>query len=94
MKHQLDFEKPIIELQSKLDDLRKQPQTRSLDVNFVEEIKLIESHLKIKLTRGTLGMGLPYIGSSILMNSHGFIVSDHSSGIEISDADQALGYID
>jgi translation initiation factor 6 len=59
-----------------------------------EEIKLIESHLKIKLTRGTLGMGLPYISSSLLLNSNGFIVSDRSSGIEIADADAALGYID
>lgn len=59
-----------------------------------EEIKLIEAHLKIKLTRGTLGMGLPYISSSIILNNNGFIVSDHSSGIEIADADVALGYID
>jgi translation initiation factor 6 len=59
-----------------------------------EEIKLIETHLKIKLTKGTLGMGLPYISSSLILNNKGFIISDHSSGIEIADADQALGYID
>src|SRR6266702_262490 len=28
MKHQLDFEKPIIELQNKLDELKKHPETR------------------------------------------------------------------
>jgi len=56
------------------------------------EIAIIEKHLKIKLTTGTLGMGLPYISSSLILNTHGFIVSDRSSGIEIADADQALGY--
>jgi translation initiation factor 6 len=59
-----------------------------------EEISIIEKHLKIKLTRGTLGMGLPYISSSLILNSKGFIISEYSSGIEIADADQALGYID
>ena len=49
MKHQLDFEKPIIELQGKLDDLRKHPETHSMGVNFEEEIKLIEA--KIEETR-------------------------------------------
>lgn len=46
MKHQLDFEKPIIELQNKLDELRKHPETHSLGVSFEEEIKLIERKLE------------------------------------------------
>jgi acetyl-CoA carboxylase carboxyl transferase subunit alpha len=45
MKHQLDFEKPIIELQNKLDELRKHPETHSLDISFEEEIRLIEKKL-------------------------------------------------
>jgi acetyl-CoA carboxylase carboxyl transferase subunit alpha len=49
MKHQLDFEKPIIELQSKLDELKKHRETHSLDVSFDEEIGLIEK--KIAETR-------------------------------------------
>ena len=49
MKHQLDFEKPIIELQNKLEDLRKHPETHSLGISFEEEIKLIE--VKIAETR-------------------------------------------
>lgn len=44
MKHQLDFEKPIIELQTKLDELRKHPH--SLGVSFEEEIKQIEAKLE------------------------------------------------
>ena len=49
MKHQLDFEKPIIELQRKLEELKKHPETQSLGVSFDEEILLMEK--KIEETR-------------------------------------------
>jgi acetyl-CoA carboxylase carboxyl transferase subunit alpha len=45
MKHQLDFEKPIIELQNKLEELRKHPETHSPDLSREEEIRLIEKKL-------------------------------------------------
>jgi len=47
MKHQLDFEKPIIELQRKLDELKKHPEMHGL--NFDEEVVQIEK--KIAETR-------------------------------------------
>jgi acetyl-CoA carboxylase carboxyl transferase subunit alpha len=46
MKHQLDFEKPIIELQNKLEELRAQPEKHSLGISFDEELKLIEKKLE------------------------------------------------
>ena len=46
MKHQLDFEKPIIELQNKLEDLRRHPEKHSLGISFEEEIQLIEKKLE------------------------------------------------
>jgi len=46
MKHQLDFEKPIIELQNKLDELRGHPEKHSMDISFEEEIQLIEKKLE------------------------------------------------
>ncbi|MFN7141989.1 MAG: acetyl-CoA carboxylase carboxyltransferase subunit alpha, partial [Limisphaerales bacterium] len=49
MKHQLDFEKPIIELQRKLEELKKHPETHSIGISFEEEIALIEK--KIEETR-------------------------------------------
>src|SRR6186713_3644855 len=49
MKHQLDFEKPIAELQSKLEELKKHRETHSIGVNFEEEIATIER--KIAETR-------------------------------------------
>jgi acetyl-CoA carboxylase carboxyl transferase subunit alpha len=49
MKYQLDFEKPILELQRKLDDLKKHPEDHSLSVSFEEEVAAIEK--KIEETR-------------------------------------------
>jgi acetyl-CoA carboxylase carboxyl transferase subunit alpha len=49
MKHQLDFEKPIVELQNKLEELKKHPETHSLGISFEDEIRQIEK--KIEETR-------------------------------------------
>jgi acetyl-CoA carboxylase carboxyl transferase subunit alpha len=46
MKHQLDFEKPILELQRKLDDLKKHPETHSMGISFEEEVALIEKKIQ------------------------------------------------
>jgi acetyl-CoA carboxylase carboxyl transferase subunit alpha len=49
MKHLLDFEKPIFELQKKLDDLKKHPEAHGMDLSLEDEIRLIER--KITETR-------------------------------------------
>src|SRR5438093_6186498 len=49
MKHQLDFKKPIVELQHKLEELKKHPETHSLDISLEQEVELIEG--KIEETR-------------------------------------------
>src|SRR5712691_4326015 len=46
MKHQLDFEKPIVELQHKLDELKKHPETHSLETSFEEEVSLTEKKIE------------------------------------------------
>src|SRR6202521_2046850 len=46
MRHQLDFEKPIAELQHKLEELKKHPETHSLGISFEEEVVLIEKKLE------------------------------------------------
>jgi acetyl-CoA carboxylase carboxyl transferase subunit alpha len=46
MKHQLDFEKPIAELQRKLDELKKHPETHSLGVSAEEELASLEKTLE------------------------------------------------
>src|SRR2546425_3442324 len=52
MKHQLDFERPIAELQRKLEELTKHREAHDLGVNFDEEIARIEA--KIAETRKQL----------------------------------------
>lgn len=49
MKHQLDFEKPIVELQNKLAELKEHPETHSLGISFEDEIRQIQK--KIEETR-------------------------------------------
>src|SRR5882757_6067784 len=56
MKHYLDFEKPIVELQRKLEDLKRHPETHSLGISFDAEIKQIEN--KIEETRGQIFLNL------------------------------------
>ena len=56
MKHRLDFEKPIIELQNKLDELRAHPEKHSLGISFEEEIQLIQT--KIEETRRQIFLNL------------------------------------
>src|ERR1035438_7253112 len=46
MKHQLDFEKPITELQAKLDELRAHPEKHSLGISFEEEIQIIQKKIE------------------------------------------------
>jgi acetyl-CoA carboxylase carboxyl transferase subunit alpha len=45
MKHYLDFEKPIVDLQRKLEDLRLHPETHSLGIRWEDEIKLLEAKI-------------------------------------------------
>jgi acetyl-CoA carboxylase carboxyl transferase subunit alpha len=49
MKHVLDFEKPVVELQNKLNDLKAHPEKHSIGIEFEEEIALIQR--KIEETR-------------------------------------------
>ncbi|MFA6546220.1 MAG: acetyl-CoA carboxylase carboxyltransferase subunit alpha [Limisphaerales bacterium] len=56
MKHQLEFEKPIIELQRKLDELKKHPEKHSMGINLDEEIKLMER--KMEETRRQIYLNL------------------------------------
>ncbi|MFM1770327.1 MAG: hypothetical protein RJA22_2856 [Verrucomicrobiota bacterium] len=46
MKHQLEFEKPIAELQRKIDDLRKHRDTAGIGVNFDDEVAAMEAKLE------------------------------------------------
>jgi acetyl-CoA carboxylase carboxyl transferase subunit alpha len=46
MKNHLDFEKPIIELQRKLDELKRHPEAHSLGISLEEEIQQMERKIE------------------------------------------------
>ena len=46
MKHQLDFERPIAELQSKLEELKKHPEMHALDISLAEEVAVMEKKIE------------------------------------------------
>jgi len=46
MKYQLDFEKPILELQRKLEEFRKHPETHSLGVSLEEGVAVMEKKIE------------------------------------------------
>ena len=48
MKHLLDFEKPYIDLQRKLEDLREHPDGENLNVDIGDEIRQLEEKIKSK----------------------------------------------
>ena len=46
MKHYLDFEKPIAELQRKLDDLRQHPEQHAMGISWEEEIQTLQAKIE------------------------------------------------
>ncbi len=58
-----------------------------------EDIKLIEKTFGVEVETGSVNMGSPYIKSGIVCNKNGFLIGLESGGPEITNADQALGFI-
>src|SRR5215510_12968448 len=46
MKHHLDFERPIVDLQRKLEELKKHPENHSLEISLETEVLQIEQKLE------------------------------------------------
>lgn len=58
------------------------------------EIDMVADTLKLpKLLPGTANFGQPYVRSGIVANSNGFLIGSASGGPEITNADEALGFI-
>ena len=58
-----------------------------------EDIELMEKHLGVELTTGTVNMGSTQIRSGLAVNDDGFVIGDSSGGPEIINADEALGFL-
>lgn len=59
-----------------------------------EQVTEVQNLLGIKCTRGTINFGSPYVRSGILANSYGMVVGDASTGVEIENIYEALGFLE
>ena len=59
-----------------------------------QTIEELEKDLGISITQGTINMGSPYIKSGILLGEDAFVVGNSSGGPEITNADEALGFLE
>lgn len=57
------------------------------------EKKIVEEVLGVRATIGTLNFGSPYVKAGVITNSRGFAVSPASSGPEMGNATEALGFL-
>jgi len=58
-----------------------------------DDIKKVESLLKIEIGLGTVNLGNPFLSAGLIANSFGFAIGQQSSGFEISRVDESLGFI-
>lgn len=58
-----------------------------------EELKELEGIFKVKGINGTVNMGSIFVGLGIIANSHGYIVGDNTSGVEVNRIEDALDLI-
>jgi len=55
--------------------------------------KLLEKTFDVKVHKGTVNLGNPYLNSGIVVNESGFVVGDTSGGPELVNIDESLGFI-
>ena len=58
-----------------------------------ETVRKLESELKLELQLGSINGGNPLIRSGVIANDNGFIVGEHSTGPEVQNLDEGLGFI-
>ncbi len=58
-----------------------------------EDVKMLESILKVKGDRGTLNTGVGFIGFGMVANSKGYVVGEATTAFEQGKVEQALGFI-
>ena len=59
------------------------------------EQDMVKDTLKLpQLLPGTANFGVPYVRSAIAANSNGFLIGSASGGPEVTNADEALGFLE
>lgn len=59
-----------------------------------EELEWLRDLFKVDVYVGTANMGVPFVGSCMLANSHGVVVGHLTTGPEIVKIEEALGFLD
>ncbi|MGE0793528.1 MAG: translation initiation factor IF-6 [Candidatus Woesearchaeota archaeon] len=57
-----------------------------------KDAEIIEKHLGIQLTSGTVEMGSTQVRSAIVANNEGFVIGEYSGGPEVVNADRAFDF--
>lgn len=57
-----------------------------------KDIEEVESLLQLKTVPATVNFGNPYVRSGVFANSHGMIIGDRSTAVEIENIYEALGF--
>lgn len=57
------------------------------------EIKALEKVLGVPVSPATVNYGTPFTGSGLIANSHGFIVGEATTGHEIGQLNEGLGFL-
>ncbi|MCF2135790.1 MAG: translation initiation factor IF-6 [Candidatus Thorarchaeota archaeon] len=58
-----------------------------------EELELVTELLKVDVEMGTVNRGSPYIHLGIVANSEGMIAGSETTGVELANISQALGFV-
>ncbi len=59
-----------------------------------DEIAAVEDALNVSADIGSVNFGSPYVKSGLLATTHGFLVGENTTGIEVQRIDEALGFLD
>ncbi len=59
-----------------------------------EQVREVESLLQVKTTGATVNFGNPHVRSGLLANSHGMVIGDTSTGVEIENIYEAFGFLE
>lgn len=57
------------------------------------ELKKIRNHLKVNGTKGSINMGVGFIGYGVVANDYGYVAGGQSSSFELGRVEETLEYI-
>jgi len=59
-----------------------------------EDLKLLKRVFKVEGKAGSINFGFPFVKAGIIANSNGYLAGSGTTGIELGQVDEALGFLD